>query len=356
MKKILTLILSLAFTLLVYSQPRTVSGTVEFRVDTDIFIRNDDYSRFMGTIVPFVMNYSDKIDTILLVGSASPEGSYTHNLHLAEIRAEVIRSYISDYIGSEKIVVRNDYNLFLEKTGVKENDYPGLRATYIELQLKEESPSVTEVIHDTVYIREYVKDVFVDTVYVEKPLRTIPILAVKTNLISDLALAPNVQAELYTHIWGLSVDFAYLFPWYKNHDKFFYYQVLNGAAGIRKYLKDDYTGHYFGIYGNTVIYDICLFNKDKGWQGEGHGAGLTYGYVLPNKKHPRLKVEFYARLGWLSTKFDSYHTLETFDEKYYYDWTGRASEFVPRRFNLNYFGPTAIGFNLTYDLICLKKY
>ena len=356
MKKLFTLILFLVFALSAYSQPRTVSGTVEFRVNTDIFIHNDDYSKFVNSIVPFVMNYSDEIETVLLVGSASPEGNYENNLRLADKRAAAIRSYVSDYIQDNKIVVDNNYDLFLRKTNVSESDYPKLRATYIEIQLKKEIPCDAEPIHDTIYIREYTKDVIRDTIYLEKPLRTIPILAFKTNLMSDLILAPNVQAELYTHVWGLSVDFSYTFPWYKNHEKFFYYQVLNGAAGIRKYLNNSYTGHYVGVYGNTAIYDICLFNKDKGWQGEAHGAGLTYGYVFQNKKHPRLKFELYARVGWLNTHFDSYHTLETFDDKYYYDWTGRASEFVPRRFKLNYFGPTAIGFNLTYDLICLRRY
>lgn len=356
MKRILTLILFLVFTCLSHAQPRVVSGTVEFKVNTDIFVLNDDYSNFINNIVPFVAEHSDKIDSVLLVGSASPEGNYEHNLYLAGMRAEAIRSYISGYIHNNKVVVRNDYDLFLKKTGLDESDYQKLRATYIEIWLSREEPVNMEPIHDTIYIKEYIRETFIDTVYIEKPLRTIPILAVKTNLMSDLILAPNVQAELYTHVWGLSLDFSYTFPWYKNHDKFFYYQVLNGAGGIRKYLNNTYTGHYIGVYGNTTIYDICLFNKDKGWQGEAHGAGLTYGYVFQNKKHPRLKFELYARVGWLNTRFDSYHTLETFDDKYYYDWTGRASEFTPRRFKLNYFGPTAIGFNITYDLICLKKY
>lgn len=339
------------------------SATIEFVVNTDRVIKNGNYVNFTKNIVPFVRENADQIDSIAFIGSASPEGNKKHNIYLAEIRAAKIYSFISDYIPKSKIIVNNDYDLFLSKTGLNEDDYGKLRAAYIEIYMKPEEPPVdAEPLHDTIYITDYIKDVVRDTIYIrdtlylEKPFRRIPILAVKTNLATDLIAAPNIQAELYTHLAGISLEFEYTFPWYKIHDKFFYYQVLNGTAGIRKYFKDDYNGHYIGAYGNTAIYDLCFFDKDKGWQGELYGAGLTYGYVFSSKKNPRWKFEGYVRVGWFNTKYDSYHTLENFDDKYYYDWYGRTSDFVPRRFNMNYFGLTMIGFNITYDLICIRRY
>lgn len=335
--------------------------TIEFVVNTDRVIQNENYFNFINNVVPFVKENSDRIENITFIGSASPEGNKKHNVYLANIRADKIYTFISDYIPISKIIVNNDYDLFLSKTGLSEDDYTKLRAAYIEITLKPQPKNPCPV-PDTVFVKEVLRDtVYVynektDTVYIEKVPRIIPILALKTNLVTDLIAAPNIQAELYTHLGGLSLEFEYTFPWYKIHDKFFYYQVLNGTAGIRKYFNNSYTGHYVGLYGNTAIYDICLFNKDKGWQGEAYGAGLTYGYVFANKKHPRLKFECYIRLGWFNTKYDSYHTLENFDDKYYYDWNGRNKDFIPRRFNMNYYGPTMIGFNITYDLICLRKY
>ena len=333
--------------------------TIEFVVNTDRVIKNGNYVNFINNVVPFVRENADQIDSIAFIGSASPEGNKKHNIYLAEIRAAKIYSFISDYIPRSKIVINNDYDLFLSKTGLNEDDWRKLRAAYIEIYMKPEQP---EPKVDTVYIKEVYRDTIyvynerIDTVYIEKKPEIIPILAVKTNLATDLIAAPNVQAELYTHLAGISLEFEYTFPWYKIHDKYFYYQRLNGTAGIRKYFNNNYNGHYIGVYGNTAIYDLCFFNKDKGWQGELHGAGLTYGYVFSTKKHPRLKFEGYIRVGWFNTRYDSYHTLETFDDKYYYDWYGRNKDFVPRRFNMNYFGPTMVGFNITYDLICARKY
>ena len=338
-------------------------ATIEFVVNTDRVITNDNYVNFIKNIVPFVRENADQIDSIAFIGSASPEGNKEHNVHLAEIRAEKIYSFISDYIPKSKIVVNNDYDLFLSKTGLNEDDYGKLRAAYIEIHMRPEEPPVEiKPVHDTIYITDYIKDVVRDTIYIwdtvyfEKPLKRIPVLAIKTNLASELIAAPNVQAELYTHWAGISLEFDYTFPWYKIHDKYFYYQVLNGTVGVRKYFRDDYTGHYIGAYGNTAIYDLCFFKKDKGWQGELYGAGLSYGYVFTSKKNPRIKFEPYIRAGWFNTKFDKYHASQPWDDKYYYDWYQRASDFVPRRFNMNYFGPTEIGFNFTFDLVCIRKY
>ena len=342
-----------------YSQNiESISSTVEFVVNTNEFVHNEDYDNFIKNTVHFINNNADDIENILLIGCASPEGNKKRNIHLANIRADKIHSYFKGVMPIYKINVINDYDLFLEKTGVDEKDWPRLRATYIEIHLK--TPEIITQI-DTVYIRErdtiYVENTFRDTVYIKERPELIPILAVKTNVAADAIATPNVQAELYTHLWGLSLEFDYTFPWWhKDYDTYFYYQILDGKAGIRKYFNNQYYGHWVGIYANTSIYDICFWNKDKGWQGEVYGAGIGYGYVFRHKKYPRLKFEPYIRLGWFNTKFDKYHASQPWNEKYYYDWYLRAEDFVPRRFNMNYFGPTELGFNLTFDLICIRKY
>ncbi len=360
MKKLFLIILILFINVVsLHSQNTdTISSTVEFIVNTDEFVQNEKYDHFINTTVPYVNENADQIDNILLIGSASPEGKKEWNKHLSNIRANKIHTYFSESVPRKKINIINDYNLFLEKTGYDEKDWNKLRATYVEIHMKKSPEPIT--LFDTIYIKEMdtiYQCCSTDTIYIKQKPEIIPILAVKTNLAADLIAMPNVQAELYTHLWGLSLEFDYTFPWwYKDYDTYFYYQLLDGKAGIRKYLNNNYTGHWIGIYVNTAIYDFCFFNKDKGWQGELHGAGIGYGYVFQNKKHPRLKFEPYIRAGWFKTKFDTYHASQPWNEKYYYNWYLRASDFVPRRFNLNYFGPTEIGFNFTFDLICLRKY
>jgi hypothetical protein len=73
-------------------------ATIEFIVNTDRVIKNDNYVNFINNIVPFVKENADQIDSIAFIGSASPEGNKNHNIYLAKIRAAKIYSFISDYI------------------------------------------------------------------------------------------------------------------------------------------------------------------------------------------------------------------------------------------------------------------
>lgn len=332
---------------------------VEFIVNTTTIIENETYKHFTENFLPMLSDNKDRIIRAMVVGSASPEGKPSRNAYLSKARALKILPYINNIVEEDKLNVISNSDMFLQISKCEENDYNVRRGTYVEVWIEGASPCIVNPCDkkDTIYVSEKESSYLHDTLYLEKPLRRIPILAVKTNLLSDLLITPNIQAELYTHLWGLSLEFDYTFPWFsKDYDKYFYYQLLNGTAGIKKYFNKNYTGHYVGIYANTAIYDICPFDKDQGWQGELYGCGISYGYVFQNKKYPRLKFEPHIRLGWFNTRFDTYHASQPWNEKYYYNWYLRASDFIPRRFNMNYFGPIEIGFNFTFDLICLKKY
>ena len=355
--KIFFMAVFLLSTTLLYGQvmdkDTVLVGRIEFVVNTDKVIENETFDHFVNEFLPVVKANNDRILKILIVGSASPEGRRERNLYLSKIRAIKATPYFEGIVEDSVLNVVSSSDLFLHVSRCKEEDYDVRRGVYVEAWIAGKNKVIVDTVTftqiDTVYIH--------DTLYLEKPLRRIPILGVKTNLLADVVATPNVQAELYTWLWGLSLEFDYTFPWFhKDYDTYFYYQILNGTVGIRKYLNNKYTGHYFGVYANTAIYDICPFDKDKGWQGELYGAGISYGYVFQNKRHPRVKFEPFIRFGWFNTKFDTYHASQPWDEKYYYNWYLRASDFVPRRFNMNYFGPTEIGVNFTFDLICLRRY
>ena len=190
-------------------------------------------------------------------------------------------------------------------------------------------------------------------------MKKYPIVSLKTNVLLDiipyspfgLSFTPNVQVEIYTLLNGLSLEFEYTFPWWKNDNTYKYYQIINGCFGIRKYFDNAYRGWYVGLYGNTGYFDLSI-NKDKGWQGEHHGAGLSVGYVI---RRGVLRFEPYIRVGWVGGKYDSYHAGDPFNGRYYYDWYKPASEFEPRKYTFNYFGPTMIGFNISFDIINIRK-
>ena len=372
-------------------QDTILTTTVQFVVNTNKVVKNDPgYTYFQNKMIPFLEEHIESLEKVEFVGSASPEGPDELNKKLSRMRAEVLANQLSIPENKKDIqYVGENYNLLLSLiTDQSQKDtltsiinsgfnvkkrinklpfykehlnslYPLTRCVEVKMYFKK--GIITPCLCDTIYINNpvYLIDtVYIhstDTLYLEKPFKKIPVVAVKTNLTPDLLIAPNIQMELYTYLWGLSLDFSYTFPWYYNDSIYWYYQILNGTVGIRKYFNNEYYGHYVSIYGNSMIYDIC-FNKKNGYQGEGYGFGVSYGYVFRNKKHPKFKVEPFIRVGYLYTKFDTYHASEPWDGKYYYNWYKKASDFVPRRLEMNYFGPTMVGFNLTYDLICLRRY
>jgi len=373
-----------------------------FYVNTNNIVKDDPgFNTYTNEILPYIHENISSLDKIVFRGTASIEGDQRLNYRLSKIRIDRILDN-SLYLPSDKIKVDymgEDYDRMIDlvedpeqkkllqeivDSGIDvkkkimnlpfynelvKNIYPKLRSVHVEAYFKfddDECKCKPDTLYfervDTIYISHervdtiYISHIEIDTVYIGEKLKRFPIMAVKTNLLADAILAPNIQTEIYTYLWGLSLEFDYTFPWYYSDKVYIYYQLLNGKAGIRKYFNNQYTGHYLGVYGHTYIYDFAI-NKDKGWQGEGYGAGLSYGYVFQNKKHSRIKFEPYVRVGWFHTKFDTYHASQPFNGKYYYDWYGRNSDFVPRRFEMNYFGPTEIGFIFTFDLICgYKKY
>ena len=128
----------------------SINTTIEFVVNSDVIVKNEAYYKFIQETLPFLQEKSDEIENIVLIGSASPEGKQLNNIHLANMRAEKLRSIVFVFLPDVKIIVNNDYSLFLAKTGFDETDYPKLRATYFEAKLvKKEKPSI---VRDTIYI------------------------------------------------------------------------------------------------------------------------------------------------------------------------------------------------------------
>lgn len=369
------------------NQDTVISTNICFYVSTTDIVKNDPgYDKYLNEMLPFMYDNINNLDSVVIRGAASPDGTDKFNSYLSEKRAEKIAKdlHFSKYM-SDVIYAGEDYSRLFElitddsiltkqveeilqtddpKRNIRKLPkyrylmdviYPQLRSAQVTMYFSEKDPCFTDTVYISQLLTDTVYDYRLDTVWMEKPLRKIPIVSVKTNLLADAVLAPNIQAEVYTHVWGLSIGFDYTFPWYHDDSKFLYYRLLRGSPVIRKYFNNEYDKHYIGLYGDSYEYDFCI-NKNDGWQGEGIGLGLEYGYAFRNDKHPRLKWELFARVGWLNTKYDTYHAGEPFEGKYYYDWYLKASDFVPRRFVLNYFGPTAIGINISYDIICLRRY
>lgn len=195
-----------------------------------------------------------------------------------------------------------------------------------------------------------------------------PLLSVKTNMAynafftPDMGWAPiyNIEAELYPTEQGRwSWLLEYEFPWHSNINKHQYLQILNLQFEGRRYFKrsSNHTGHYLSAYLGANLYDICFDKKvGHGYQGEGFGGGLGYGYVMPLGKKPdsRWKMEFFLKGGYYATYYDPYDAGTPFAGKYYYEWYDNPKLFKKRNYIFRWFGPTGVGITVSYDLIRKK--
>ena len=220
-----------------------------------------------------------------------------------------------------------------------------------------------------------------------------PMLAVKTNLLYDAFFYPgvgyepilNVELEYYPHNSNWSFLAEYDFPWWYDDEgvpgsgttyptpyptsKHHYFQLLNGQLEARRYFTRDYshTGHYLSLYGHAFLYDFCFDSTNgDGYQGEGWGAGLGYGYVKRLGRNPRSrwKLEAFLKWGFFETRYDDYYYGAKWDNttgqfvsaKYYYNWHGDKASFVRRnhRFRSWFLYPTGAGITISYDLLDRK--
>lgn len=137
------------------------------------------------------------------------------------------------------------------------------------------------------------------------------VLALKNNLLYDLALAPNIEIEVPVgRRW--SVNAEYKCPWWSMSSKEICYQLLSGGIESRFWLGDRrlrnrLTGHFVGVYAEGGIYDFQF--KGDGYQGKYYGAaGLSYGYSTQVSQH--LALEFSLGIGYLTTEYQKYTPYE----------------------------------------------
>ena len=158
-----------------------------------------------------------------------------------------------------------------------------------------------------------------------------PLLALKTNLLFDAALMPNVEIEVPVgKRW--SVNGEYAFPWWQFDRGKYCMQVLMGGLegrywlGSRKSREDRevLTGHFFGFYAGGGKYDLQW--GEKGYQGEFFiAAGVSYGWATRIARH--LHLEFNIGIGLLRTDYRHYHARDNYQtllwqENGKYTWFG----------------------------------
>ena len=141
-------------------------------------------------------------------------------------------------------------------------------------------------------------------------------MALKTNLLFDAALIPNLGAEFYVGR-GWSVGGSWMYAWWNSDRKHNYWRTYGGELDIRKYFgrragEKPLTGHHLGLYGQMLTYDFELGGKGYMggrpggtlWDKMHWGVGLEYGYSLPVGR--RLNLDFGIGVGYLGGEYWEY--------------------------------------------------
>lgn len=320
--------------------------------------------------------YTAAVDTIEIIGACSPVASKKYNMALAAKRCRALKEYIEqnhpgllEEVPVHYSVIGIDslgYDILRQKepTLTQKQLWDNLQYVAIRLIMKDGTsltPSaevpvqkeVTKVVTKTDTIFQLVQHR--DTVYLKPDCPDCPELpayrpkkplyvALKTNLIYDLLLVPNLSLEWYVgNNWSLAAEGNW--TWNTTGGKpenRWYYRIQMAGVELRRWIKSPHPlqGHAVGLYGMIGDYDIRLFPKDESSQGElsrrSWSAGLSYGYSMPIAR--RLNLEFGAAAGCVWGVYYKYNFLR--EDKY--------GQLI--KYNRKYIGLTRLNVSLVWML------
>lgn len=206
------------------------------------------------------------------------------------------------------------------------------------------------------------------------------VLSVKTNMLfygvympggyNRWCPIPNITVEYYPLHGHFTYAATFDCPWWQDYWAHKYFQIRNYQLEARYYLRSGdikhnppgegpaFRGFYVQGYAHVALFGLC-FDADRGWVGEGLGAGVGAGYVLPLGKKGRWKLEFSLQAGFYSCKYDPYQFENLVnpnyrDHLYYYRWTQSPELFKKRQYRHTWVGPTRVGITISYDLLFRK--
>ncbi|MGL4781462.1 MAG: DUF3575 domain-containing protein [Bacteroidales bacterium] len=346
---------------------------IKFRLNSkqlDKHYINNEYSiKSIENI--FRTNYPLKIDSIIIVATSSPDGSYAYNKQLSEKRANQVKEYILSLNQSaNQLIIKaegkgegwDELNRYVEsdlhipykkevqyilsqiadpslkelklKKIMSQNAWNYLKETYFadlrngqiniyynlcqylppEIKpfkdFKDCLPSVTNILAD------YTTKVYSShdkTNTVTSGLK--PLFSLKTNLLADAATFINVEIEVpIGKNWSVGAE--WMFPWWIFNNNKYYNQILLGTLEGRywfhtKKQQEVLSGHAIGLYASAGYYDFQW--KKKGYQGEIQpSVGLSYTYA--HKIGKQFRMEYSLGMGVLNTKYRKYTANDQYNQ------------------------------------------
>lgn len=369
-------------------QGRTKGVNVNFRVGKSVL--NTDY---MGNAESFVRldsilaAYAPFVDSVLTVASASPEGSYKSNASLANRRADAMNEYVSaqhpdlasrirsvaipedwedfrdmletDYVltDAQKEQILNIINSSaapdakearLRKLScwkhILKDMFPYLRFSSVVVVFSITEAEIVQAQNRVSYdlalaagpdIRLWAPDRIPLVMPEPRPEPDRPILAVKTNLLYDAAITPNISVEIPFKGERYSAGLNYTFPWWVWNQNATAWQILHWELFGRYWFGDRsrravLSGWHLGLLLGGGYYDVEP--KHTGYQGEFINVGVEAGYAWRLGRNWRLELG--AGAGWFGTKYRYYQGYDS-DKHLIWQHTAQFSYPVPMRASLS---------------------
>lgn len=338
-------------------------------------------------------------DSLLILSTASPDGSYAFNKWLAEARANSTEALLLDMFPEFKdAVILVDY---------LEEDWDGLKQvlrSHPEFPQRDEMLAIIDgrsgiddkeaalrackqgwryfvnnYIHalrnssitisvigplDEFTISEPimpVEPIVYNPVFTVPPTEILPytgkreiewrkmIFAPRTNL-----LVPGLNIGLEFPIkdnWSVGIDYWY--PWAVSKYNRWCGEMLGLFVDAKYWFPGDkyqwtrterLQGHAVGVYAGAGYYDYQ--NIRKGAQGEYIDVGVDYTFALPIADN-KLRLEFNLGLGFIRTWYRPYHPSSDFEDL--------IKEPGIKYKSTNFFGPTRAGVSLVVPIIVKTK-
>lgn len=183
--------------------------------------------------------------------------------------------------------------------------FPALRYARAAYRLPAAPPSVPSFIGETVI--EVPRELAYRPVVTQKRGRNC-YWALKSNLIHDALLVPNIGLEWYVGK-GLSIEADYSGAWWGNKYRTHLWRYYGGNLQLNYYfaarrnVAQGYTpfrGWHVGVYGEAASYDF-QFGR-RGYQGRwAGGGGVVGGYTVPLNKH--FSLDLFLGLGFFGGRY-----------------------------------------------------
>ena len=224
--------------------------------------------------------------------------------------------------------------------------FPKLRSFYLKIdvewelyeavqrEVERENRIAENIDMSALVVPESTYPVVFHATIIKTPPRTPFYIALKTNLLYDALIIPNVGIEFYLgKQYALAANWHY--AWWKSDPPSWYHRTYGGDLELRRYFgakaeEKKLQGWHAGVYGQILTYDFEW--GGRGYLGDrwSYAGGLSVGYSLPVRH--RLNLDFTIGAGYLWGEYKEYIPI---DECYVWQVTKRRRWFGPTKLEVS---------------------